>query len=213
MMSTGKLDKIQLPKHVGDMKSLKNTVSDSFQDICAVGVESFPMINNRIRFDKIHFQISIFKHFFLILRKHSFTLDERPELVKVKGYDDLQQTFFLNQYLPMAPTSLMNLVTKTLSNKDVIHAAYDRMRRESEEKAKVEAAAAAAAAAAATADVVVILKKGETSNFDVDFIETRENKKLKILANSPRPTPKSTPEPSAKKMFLKTISERSGNEV
>ena len=110
----------------------------------------------------------------------------------------------------MAPTSLMNLVTKTLSNKDVIHAAYDRMRRESEEKAKVEAAAAAAAA---TADVVVILKKGETSNFDVDFIETRENKKLKILANSPRPTPKSTPEPSAKKMFLKTISERSGNEV
>ena len=132
--------------------------------------------------------------------------------MKVKGYDDLQQTFFLNQYLPMAPTSLMNLVTKTLSNKDVIHAAYDRMRRESEEKAKVEAAAAAAAAAA-TADVVVILKKGETSNFDVDFIETRENKKLKILANSPRPTPKSTPEPSAKKMFLKTISERSGNEV
>ena len=63
MMSTGKLDKIQLPKHVGDMKSLKNTVSDSFQDICAVGVESFPMINNRFRFDKIHFQISIFKHF------------------------------------------------------------------------------------------------------------------------------------------------------
>ena len=206
MMSTGKLDKIQLPKHVGDMKSLKNTVSDSFQDICAVGVESFPMINNRFRFD-CHFQT-----FLLILRKHSFTLDERPELVKVKGYDDLQQTFFLNQYLPMAPTSLMNLVTKTLSNKDVIHAAYDRMRRESEEKAKVEAAAAAAAAAA-TADVVVILKKGETSNFDVDFIETRKNKKLKILANSPRPTPKSTPEPSAKKMFLKTISERSGNEV
>ena len=205
MMSTGKLDKIQLPKHVGDMKSLKNTVSDNFQDICTVGVESFPMINNRFRFD-CHFQT-----FFLILRKHSFTLDERPELVKVKGYDDLQQTFFLNQYLPMAPTSLMNLVTKTLSNKDVIHAAYDRMRRESEEKAKVEAAAAAAAAA--TADVVVILKKGETSNFDVDFIETRENKKLKILANSPRPTPKSTPEPSAKKMFLKTISERSGNEV
>ena len=104
----------------------------------------------------------------------------------------------------------MNLVTKTLSNKDVIHAAYDRMRRESEEKkAQVEKATAA--------DVpdrdVTVLKSDQPNNLDVDFIETRENKKLKILANSPRPTPKSTPEPSAKKMFLKTISERSGNDI
>ena len=46
----------------------------------------------------------------------------------MKGYDEPQKTYFLNQYLPvtLAPTSLMNLVSQTLSNKDLINANYER---------------------------------------------------------------------------------------
>lgn len=68
MMSTGKMDKIQVPENVYE-----------------------------------------------ILSKNNFNLDERPNLVKVKGYEKPLRTYFLNQYMPKESTKfsyrmLQNLV-------------------------------------------------------------------------------------------------------
>ena len=48
------------------------------------------------RIDKIQVPQNVYE----ILNKNSFTLDQREDLVPVKGYDKPLKTYFLTQYVP-----------------------------------------------------------------------------------------------------------------
>ena len=128
----------------------------------------------------------------------------------------------------MAPTSLMNLVTKTLSNKELIHAAYDRMRKENEEKNKRKSqeeknntnnSDSKSKNQQQQHGSSTNLEFGDQMSFGdgsdlklegniINSLMSNESNK-KVMKKKSNNTPMSTPEPSAKKILLKTISEKS----